>query len=126
MRKILIDTNFLLVPIQFKVDIFSEIDRVCLFPYKLYIVDKTIDELKKIIKQQKGKHKEAARVGLQMIKHKNIKILETKDGRVDDLIASLMDKGWILASQDEHLRKRAAKKGAGLLALRAKKYLVLK
>jgi rRNA-processing protein FCF1 len=126
MRKILLDTNFLLIPIQFKVDIFSEIDRICLFRYKLYVVDKTIDELKSIILKQKGKSKAAAKVGLQLAKRKGLRVLETKDGRVDDLILELMDKDWILASQDEELRKLAGKKGAGLLTLRAKKYLILK
>ncbi|MBW2991754.1 hypothetical protein KY345_00870 [Candidatus Woesearchaeota archaeon] len=31
MRKIILDTNFLLIPGQFKIDIFSEIRRICDF-----------------------------------------------------------------------------------------------
>ena len=70
MKKILLDTNFLLIPSQFKVDIFSELERICIFNYKLYVLDKTVDELKYIIEKQKGKHKEAAKIGLQLLKLK--------------------------------------------------------
>ena len=52
MKTVLLDTNFLLIPAQFKVDIFSEIDRICTFQYEIAVLDKTIDELNKIIKEQ--------------------------------------------------------------------------
>lgn len=126
MRKIILDTNFLLVPSQFKVDIFSEIDRICLFNYELYILDKTINELKEIIEKQKGKNKEAAKIALMLIKKKHITIIKTEEGKVDDLILRLINKGDILATQDALLRKKAIKKGAGVIFLRSKKYLILK
>lgn len=126
MKKIILDTNFLLIPSQFKVDIFSEIDRICLFNYELYILDKTIDELKEIIKKQKGKHREAAKIALMLIKKKHLSIIKTEEGKVDDLILRLINKGDILATQDALLRKKAIKKGAGVIFLRSKKYLILK
>ncbi|MBW2974400.1 twitching motility protein PilT [Candidatus Woesearchaeota archaeon] len=126
MKKIILDTNFLLIPIQFRLDIFSEIDRLCLFRYKLYIVDKTIDELKGIMEKQKGKHKEAAKIALQLIKKKNIGIIKTKEGMVDDLILDLLQKGSILATEDRLLREKALKKGIRVIMLRSGKYLILK
>jgi hypothetical protein len=126
MKRIILDTNFLLIPIQFKIDIFTEIDKICLFKYKLYIVDKTIDELEKIIKKQKGKHKFAAKIGLQLVKKKKISKIKTKEGHVDDLILELLDKDTILATQDALLRRKALKKGVKVIFLRSTKYLVLK
>jgi len=126
MRKIILDTNFLLIPIQFKVDIFSEIDRICLFSYKLYIVDKAIDELKNIVKIQKGKHKLAAKIALQLVKRKGVGVIKTNEGHVDDLILELLGKDYILATQDELLRRKAVKKGFKVIVLRSKKHLVLK
>lgn len=126
MKKIILDTNFLLIPVQFKIDIFSEIDRICLFSYRLYILDKTIDELNSIIKKQKGKHKLAAKVALQLIKKKKIGIIKTKQGKVDELILGLIDNDCILATQDEILRKRAVKKGIKVIILRSKRHLELK
>jgi len=124
--KIILDTNFLLIPIQFKVDIFSEIDRICMFKYKLYIVDKTIDELNKIIEEQKGKHKLAAKVALQFVKKKGISVIKTKEGPVDDIILDLLGEGHILATQDALLKKRAVKKGIRIISMRSGKYLLLK
>jgi len=126
MKRIILDTNFLLIPMQFRVDVFSEIDRICLFGYKLYVLDKTIDELKSIVEKQRGKHKLAAKVALQLIKKKDISKIKTGEGRVDDLILKLLDKGSVLATQDGLLRKKAAKKGIKLIVLRSKKYLELK
>ena len=126
MKKIILDTNFLLIPVQFNIDIFTEIDRVCMFPYKLYIVDKTVDELNKIIDEQKGKHKLAAKIALQFLKKKNIGVIKTKEGHVDDLILDVLDKDTILATQDVIFRRRAVKKGVKVIVLRSKKYLVLK
>tara|TARA_B100002003_G_C14026839_1_gene495062 strand:- start:54 stop:434 length:381 start_codon:yes stop_codon:yes gene_type:complete len=126
MEKIILDTNFLLIPTQFNVDIFSEIDRICTFKYKLYIVDKTIDELKKIIEEQKGKHKFAAKIALQLVKKKGIGIIKTKKGYVDDLILDLLDENHILATQDVLLKKRAVKKGIRTISMRSRKYLILK
>ena len=56
-KTILLDTNFLMLSAQFNVDIFSEIERICNFNYKLYVLDKTVDELKYIVVKQKGKHR---------------------------------------------------------------------
>ena len=36
MKKIILDTNFLITAIKFKVDIFTEINRICDFNYKIF------------------------------------------------------------------------------------------
>ena len=126
MKKIILKNNFLLIPIQFKVDIFTEIDRICMFNYKLCIVDKTIDELNKIIETQKGKHKLAAKVALQLLKKKKVSKITTGEGGVDNLILDLLDENTILATQDVLLRQRAVKKNIKIIMLRSKRYLVLK
>lgn len=125
-KKILLDTNFLLIPSQFNIDIFSEIDRIMLANYKLYVLDKSIDELKKIItdKKQKLKNKKAAKLALQLIKTKKQNIIKTKqDKPVDDIIADL--KGYIIATQDINLKKRLKFKKTKIITLRAKKKLII-
>ncbi len=123
MKKILLDTNFLLLPSQFNIDIFAEINRIMLERYQLYVLDKTIAELKKIIadKKQKLKNRRAAKLGLQLLKAKKVKILKTKTQEsVDDLLAKI--KGYTIATQDIALKRRI--KGKKII-LRAKKKLVL-
>lgn len=124
MKKIIIDTNFLLIPFQFRIDIFSEIDRIVDFKYELFIVDKTIDELKKIIKEQKGKNKEAAKIALALIKNKRIRKLKTDEELdVDSLL--LKQKEAIIATQDVILKRRLKKNKIKTITLRQKKYLML-
>ncbi len=53
---IILDTNFLLIPAQFKVDIFSEVERICNFRYQLVIIDKTLEELEDIVSETQGKN----------------------------------------------------------------------
>jgi len=124
MNRIIIDTNFLLIPAQFKVDIFSEIERICIFKYKIYVLDKTIDELNKIIKEQKGKHKRSASLALQLLKAKKIPQIKTPEGLVDDLIVKIAKKSDYIATQDLGLKRRLKNK-ANIIAMRQKKFLVI-
>lgn len=120
MKKIILDTNFLMIPANHRVDIFKEIDRIIDEKYELFIVDKTKDELEKLIKGGKEKEIKAARLALQLIKKFNIKIINTQGDNVDDIIVKLKDKDTIVATMDKELRKRL--KG-DVIVLRQKKYL---
>ena len=121
MEKIILDTNFLLIPARFNVDIFSEIDRIC-GKYKLYIIDKTVDELKKIIDTGKGKDKDAAKLALGLVENRKVEKIKTKEGTVDDLIISL--DGYIVATQDKELKRRLKEKDVKVISLRQKNYLI--
>ena len=118
MKKVIIDTNFFLIPYQFKVDIFSEIERVMEEPYELLVLDKSLDELKKIIKEQKGKEVLAAKLGLELANE--ALMIKTPEGRVDDLIVELADKDTMVCTQDRILKKRLKVKK---IIMKQKKYL---
>ena len=77
MKRIILDTNFLLIPFTLKIDVFSEIKRIMYEPYEIMIVKETINELEKIQKEQKGKHKLNAKAALQLVKSKKLLILDT-------------------------------------------------
>ncbi|MDP7180480.1 MAG: nucleotide-binding protein [Candidatus Woesearchaeota archaeon] len=126
MTRIIIDTNFLLIPIQFNVDIFSEIERIVDFKYKLYIVDKTVDELRAIVEKQKGKSKEAAKIGLLFVEKGKVNVIKTKGEKyTDDLIVEEVKGGDVVATQDVGLKRRLKEKGVKFIGLRQKRYLVL-
>ncbi len=122
MKKIILDTNFVLIPAQFNVDIFSEIDRICNFEYSLCVLDKTFDELKNIIEKQRGKHKQAALLALKLLKAKKVKVVRTKEDKsVDELLIDLAkDKDVIVATQDRLLKKKLKKP---VIMLRQRRYL---
>lgn len=126
MKTVILDTNFLLIPGQFKVDIFSEIERVLLPGYSICILDKTIGELEKISREQKGKTREYVNIALGIIKQKHLKILRTsKNDSVDNIIVSLVNPDFVVATQDGLLKKRVKARGASIIVLKQKKYLYL-
>ncbi|MFC1728240.1 PIN domain-containing protein [Nanoarchaeota archaeon] len=124
MEKILLDTNFLMIPAQFKVDIYSEIERIADFKYELYVLDKSITELENIIKERKGRTKEQAKLSLQLLKSKKPKVLKTtSELHVDRIILDLG--GYIVATQDLALKRALKAKRVKIITLRQKKYLVI-
>ncbi len=112
---IVLDTNFLITALKFKIDIFGEIERICDFNYEIAVLDKSLKELENKPKEKLIK---------ALIKSKKVKIIKTntKD-YVDDILASL-EGGYIIATQDMGLRRRL--KGKGIIFIRQKKYLELK
>ena len=127
MKKILLDTNFLMACKQFKVDIFTQIDNIAHFKYELFILDKTLDELKKIVEEQKGKDKDAAKVALKLIAIKNIGVIKTEEsGETDEIILKTASKDdFIVATQDKDLKRRLINQGASVIILRQKKTLAI-
>ena len=122
--KVILDTNFLLIPASFGVDVFSQIKEI--EPKsELFVIDKTIDELKKIAKEQRGKHKKNALIALQMVNKFKLKIIKTTTFKnVDEIIEEKAKKGYAIATQDMAL-KRKLKHKTKLIFLRQKKYVVI-
>ncbi len=129
MKKILLDTNFLISAVIFKIDIFSEIRRICDFSYELCIIDKVIDELNEIAEKGVPEERAAARISIQLIKKKSITIIKTPEKNkrvknVDLLILERVNKGnFIVATQDRELKSLIREKGVPIIVLRQKKYL---
>jgi rRNA-processing protein FCF1 len=137
MKKIILDTNFLLLPATMKVDIFTEIDNVMDEPYELFIIKEIIDELNNIINTQGGKDRDAAKLALQLIKKKKIKTnkikqkslymnINSKDTVVDDILLNISDMDTIIATQDGELRKKLSAKGIKTIILRGKKQVEIR
>jgi len=128
-KKIILDTNFLMIPGTLKVDVESEINRACEFNHEICVLDKSIDELKKISETGKGKEKRAAKTGLALIRRKGFKVIKTasygKELDVDSILVEEAKKGAIVATQDAGLKKRLKKIKVPYITLRQKKYVVI-
>ena len=122
--RIILDTNFLLIPGQFHVDIFSEIERIALFPYTLAALSSTVGELNKIA-VGKGADARAAGLALQLLQAKKIEIIDTKQAYADAAILEEADSGIVVATQDKSLISKLGKKGIRIIRMRSKKHLVL-
>ena len=125
-KKIILDTNFLLIPGHYKVDIFSEIDRICNFKYKIILFDRVVEELMQILKAERKKDREAAKLALALIKAKHLKTTPSNSEEyVVNLIVNTADDSTIVATEDKWLRKKLRQKNIQLVYLR-NQHLVLK
>ena len=124
MKKIILDTNFLMIPYQFKVDIFDEINRIVEEKYDLITLDSVIKELKGLMKS-KGKDAIAAKIGLELIKRKRIKIVKIKEKKTDDAILKLANENTIIATNDRLLIQRLKNRNIRIIYLRGRKHLSL-
>ena len=118
---VLIDTNVLVTSVQWKIDVFSEIEKACDFAYQLAVLQGTLTELKKIQTEQRGRFRDAAKLALLLLKNKKVPVLQ-EQGYVDDLLAKHSRQGDVIFTQDRELKKRLVKP---YLTLRQKKYVVL-
>lgn len=114
MKKVILDTNFIIYCVQNKVDFFEELKRICDFKFELYIIDKTLDELDKL---KQGK---LAKIMLKKFKVKKIK---SNKKSVDDKIIELCSDDVIVATHDKELIKKLSCK---IVKVRQKKYLIIK
>jgi rRNA-processing protein FCF1 len=126
--KIILDTNFLFIPGDIGVDIFIEIDRIINEPYELCVMDSTIKELENIIfssaKQKQGLN---AKLGLILIKQKNLKTIKGSSNNYADTsileYAAKCPEKTIIATQDKDLKQKLKKVPVRIITLRQKKYL---
>jgi len=125
--KVILDTNFLLIPGQFKVDIFDGIDNELNLNYGLQIVDLTLEELKKLVSRGKGADRAAAKLALKLLEAKDVEVIDTgsySSDNVDDLIVEIVrEKGCFVATQDKELKRRVVDAKGQILTLRQKKYI---
>ncbi len=121
--KVLLDANFLMLPVQFKIDVFRQVEELFDEPVEFFVPRPVLDELKAL----KGKDRLKARAMVQFVeKRGRVKVLEER-GRPDELLLKHARKWkgsvWV-ATGDKSLRKLLKQFGAGVLLLREKAQIV--
>lgn len=118
--KVLLDTNALMVPEQFGVDIFSEMLRL---GYIEYIVPESVQEELRYLteKAKKGRDKRAARVGLGLAGNCRIISSDSDADAALEQLAILEDAA--VFTNDRELKKRLIRKGITVIYLRQGQYL---
>ena len=126
--KVILDTNFLLVPGELGIDIFSEIERLLDERHKLIVFENTLEELETLIHRSNSKESINAKLGFVMAKQKNLKTIKGFSGHVDDIIVEYTKNNpsnFIVATQDKKLKSRLKRNNVRVIGVRQKKYLVL-
>ena len=116
-RPIILDTNGLMMPFQFNVNIDLDLDRLLGFWYGI-VPSCVIDELIGLSKADPH-----ARAALKLAE--NYENVETKAVGDDGVMEALEKTGGYLLTNDKELKRRAITRGSKVIYLRNKKYLVI-
>ena len=106
-RPVVLDTNFLLLPFQFKIDILRELDYLIDYSHHYVISSRTVKELQKIAGAI-GKDGMAARLALKMVEASKTKIeIIQNDQYVDEWIEEYAKlNSAIVCTNDSRLRRK--------------------
>ena len=120
-KKIIVDTNAWLGIAEFKIDLFSELERMCDFRYTICVLEGTLKELDKVIAEQRLKFRQVAKLAKQLIAVKNVLVLEGS-GYVDDVLVKHSKERDLVLTQDIELKKRLQRP---YLTIRQKKTIII-
>lgn len=119
MKKVVLDTNFLLVPYQFKINVFRQIEELLEVPHELIVPSGVVSELRKLSKGR-GKEGAAARFALKLLGAYGVTKVRSA-GEVDGWIAEYAAReNAMVATNDVELRNRLKKGGVKMIALRSR------
>jgi rRNA-processing protein FCF1 len=118
MKKVLLDTNMMLAPVQFRADIYEMITA------DFYTLDKCIGELQKIA-GKRTKSGLLARAAMLLAKTKNVKVIKSKNKDVDQALVDAAKEGnYTVATNDRELIKALKDCNIRVIRLRQKKLFV--
>jgi len=123
MKRILLDTNFLIDLAKFKIDA-EELSVILTEPYRLFMFSSAVTELKKIA-EGRGSSSKFAKIALEMIRLEGIGIVKVKEKDTDKAVLNLANEDTIIATNDRELRKKLKNLGIKTIYLRSKKHLAM-
>ena len=123
--RILVDTNFLLIPVRFKVDIFTGSSDAVNDITEFYVSSRVLNEIQRLKEKSKPSFVKELRLAETYAGQCTL-IEDPSDGEVDDSLVSLASReGMVLGTTDSELRQKARAAGVKVIYLRQRNYLVL-
>ena len=123
--KLLVDTNFLLIPVRFKVDIFTESQNAVNDVVEFYVSSRVLDEMQILMDRSKGTFVRELKLAEKLAENCTV-IKDDSRTRVDQSLIDLATReGMMIGTADSELRKKARKASVKVVYLRQKRYLVL-
>ena len=117
--KVLLDTNFLMIPGKFRVDIFSELQRFG--RPELHTLDLVVKELEEISSGQ-GRDSSHARLALELLKANKVKVLKSQEVTADKEILRISP-GFTVCTLDKKLIEKLRKRKTPVIFLRQGRFL---
>ncbi len=118
---VLLDTNFLLLPHQHGVDVFSEIERLVPEKHEVATLSTVVGELEELTGPSKDGV--AANVALQLLREKGVVVLPAEGGVDESIVEKAGGGGVLVGTNDRELKSQLRSKGVELLVLRGRNHL---
>ena len=110
LKKIILDTNFLIYCAENKVDYIEGISNLMTEGYELIVPSQVIQELEELSqKSSKFSDRTAAWLALKILKTNNVKTVNSPGKHADEAIFNLLRLGSIVATLDQTLRVKIGK-----------------
>jgi hypothetical protein len=125
--RIIIDSNFLLVPAQLKLDIFEGLMNLLNQNYESIVLSTTIDELRSIVERGAPKLRKQAEMALKLAEKCSLVSVDRKTGETNDevIVRVAKQRKWLVATNDSELRKRLRNISVPVVYVRQKSRLEL-
>jgi len=123
--KVILDSNFLLIPAQFKIDVFESMMSLLNQRHEPTILSTTLHELQTIGQKGPPKLRKQAQIALKLAeKCRIVKVEKSRDETNDDVIIRIAAE-WRspVATNDRELRKRLRDRNIPVIFLRGKSRL---
>jgi len=104
--RVLIDANFLMAVVQFRIDVIQELQHLLRGKVEPILISPVEEELRSMTSSHEAK-RDAARA-LEIARKMQVEVVERfPNESVDDVLVRVAsERGWAVATNDRHLRKR--------------------
>ncbi len=126
MQKIILDSNFLFIPLQFRIDVSKELENL-VGKFEPIVLSTTMEELKTLTKEKPEKTRRQALLALKIAEKCTLITVEKDPVETYDDVILRKAKEWacLVATNDRNLRKRLRKESIPTIYLRQRKRLEL-
>jgi len=125
--KVILDSNFLFVPLQFKIDIFEAVGNLLNQKHELIVLSTTHDELQRMVRKGAPKLRKQAEMALKLAERCRLVVVKKDRGESnDDVILRVARKcRYAVATNDRMLRQRLRDISVPVIYMRQKSRLEL-
>jgi rRNA-processing protein FCF1 len=126
MRRVILDSNFLFIPFQFRIDIIEELESLT-GKLDVVVLSTTVEELERLSRKGSDKTKRRALAALKLTERCTVVNVERGPTETYDDVILRKAKEWkcAAATNDRELRKRLRKEIIPVIYLRQKQRLEL-
>jgi len=125
--KVIVDSNFLFIPSQFKIDIFEELMNLLNQRFEPVLFSSTFQELRSMAEKGSPKRRKQASLALELAKKCHLVNIEKGAGETNDDMILRIAAQWKspVATNDRELRMKLRNRNIPVIFLRGKSRLAL-